>query len=73
MSSQSTIEERLTECAEGLADIAVGLLREAMRADDDDASRAELIACEKRITRARRAVEKAIGLLQGAAASGADD
>ncbi len=63
MSELSAIQDRLSACAEGLADAAVDLLREAMRADDN--SRAELIAREKRVTRARRAVEKAITLLQG--------
>lgn len=67
MSELSSIEERLSACAEALAEAAVDLLREAMRADDDD-TRAELVAREKRVTRARRAVEKAVGLLQGAAA-----
>ena len=65
MSDLSSIEDRLSACAEGLADAAVDLLREAMRADDGE-TRTELVAREKRVTRARRAVEKAIGLLQGA-------
>jgi hypothetical protein len=65
MSELSSIEDRLSACADGLAEAAVDLLREAMRADDDE-TRAELVAREKRVTRARRAVEKAISLLQGA-------
>jgi hypothetical protein len=65
VSELSRIENRLSACAESLADAAVDLLREAMRADDED-TRAELMAREKRVTRARRSVEKAIGLLQGA-------
>ena len=65
MSELTSIEDRLTTCAEALAEAAVDLLREAMRADDDGV-RAELMAREKRVTRARRAVEKAIGLLHGA-------
>lgn len=65
MNSTDSVEERLAQCSEDLAAAAMDLLRKAMRADDDE-SRAALIAREKRITRARRSVEKAITLLQGA-------
>lgn len=63
MSELHGIDDRLASCAEDLAEVAVDLLRAAMRADSDE-ERAELVAREKRVTRARRAVEKAVGLLQ---------
>jgi len=45
--------------AEDLADAALDLLREAVGGDEEAAR------LEKRVTRARRAVEKAAGLLSG--------
>jgi len=45
--------------AEDLADAALDLLREAVGGDEEAAR------TEKRVTRARRAVEKAAGLLSG--------
>jgi hypothetical protein len=72
----SDIAERLSAIAEELADLALDRLREA-----SEAVRAggqpdpELTAEEKRITRARRAVDKAAVLLAGPSAShlGIDD
>ena len=58
------LQDRLRDCAANLADRAISLLRLAMNAEDD-AERVRLVAQEKRVTRARRAVEKAIGLLAG--------
>ncbi len=52
------IKRRLEAIAEELADLAIVRLRESI-----DAGGSELPADEKRLTRARRAVEKAIGLL----------
>jgi hypothetical protein len=59
--SEESIAERLSQCSEDLSERAVSLLKEAMRASDDE--RAQLVAREKKITRARRAVEKAVSLL----------
>jgi hypothetical protein len=53
------LRERLAAIAEELADLAIDRLRTAID-DGDDGAAAE----EKRLTRARRAVEKAIGLLR---------
>ncbi|HEV7722825.1 MAG TPA: hypothetical protein VGO60_16145 [Iamia sp.] len=53
------IRGRLELIAEELADLAIIRLRESI-----DAGGHELPVDEKRLTRARRAVEKAIGLLQ---------
>jgi hypothetical protein len=53
------VRERLDAIAEELADLALERLRAAVEGDDDAAAE------EKRITRARRAVEKASHLLAG--------
>lgn len=52
------IRSRLETIAEELADLAIVRLRESI-----DAGGHELPVDERRLTRARRAVEKAIGLL----------
>ncbi len=51
------VRERLEGIAEELADLAIDRLRAAVEGDDGAAAE------ERRITRARRAVEKAAGLL----------
>lgn len=51
----------LSVIAESLADIALDRLRAATDPDDPDPQAAE--ALERRVTRARRAVERAIGIL----------
>ncbi len=53
------IRARLEQIAEELADLAIQRLRESI-----DAGGSELPIDEKRLTRARRAVEKAAYLLQ---------
>ena len=53
------IRQRLEGIAEELADLAILRLRESI-----DAGGAELPVDERRLTRARRAVEKAVGLLR---------
>lgn len=53
------IRNRLETIAEELADLAIMRLRESI-----DAGGVELPVDEKRLTRARRAVEKAIHLLE---------
>ena len=53
------IRQRLEAIAEELADLAILRLRESI-----DAGGHELPVDEKRLTRARRAVEKAVNLLQ---------
>ncbi len=59
----SDLRDRLESLGEELADEALSLLRAAADGDADAA------AVEKRVTRARRAVEKAVHLLDGADAS----
>ncbi len=53
------IRERLEAIAEELADLAIVRLRESI-----DAGGSELPVDERRLTRARRAVEKAVHLLE---------
>ncbi len=60
MADQADILTRLEVIAEELSDLAIDRLRESIETGD-----AEAAAEEKRITKARRAVEKATGLLAG--------
>ena len=60
MPDLDALRERCDDLAEQLADAALDLLREAVAGDE--AAR----ALEKKVTRARRAVEKASHLLAGA-------
>ena len=53
------LRERLEGIAEELADLAIQRLRESIDAGGD-----ELPVDERRLTRARRAVEKAVGILR---------
>ena len=64
MNGTDDIAERLGAEAERLADVAIDLLRAALHTDDPE-EQAELRALEKRVTRARRSVEKAVALLAG--------
>jgi hypothetical protein len=61
------LAERLDTIAEELADVALQRLRAALEAGDVKS------ADERRITRARRAVEKASGLLRDRAGHDTDD
>lgn len=61
------LRERLEAMAEELADLAIERLRAAL--DGDEGAAAE----EKRLTRARRAVEKAANLLRSADSPAGDD
>jgi hypothetical protein len=58
------LRARLEGIAEELADLALDRLRLAA-GDPDPAERDRLVAEERRLTRARRAVEKAAALLDG--------
>lgn len=64
------VTAKLEGIAERLADLALDHLRQAAENPDDAAERARLLAEERRITRARRAVEKAVALLQNRESSG---
>jgi len=65
------VRARLESIAEELADLALDRLRQASdTASTDAAERARLVAEERRITRARRSVEKAVALLDERVAFG---
>jgi Flp pilus assembly protein TadD len=67
---------RLEGMAEELTDMAIDALRRATSGDPDSAESGEAIAVERRIVRARRAVEKAVSVLgegRGGGAGGLDD
>jgi hypothetical protein len=51
---------RLESIESDLTDLSISLLRDSLESGD-----AETVAQEKRVSRARRAVEKAAGLLAG--------
>ena len=57
----SALSEQLVLIAEQLSDLAIDRLREAVELADDEA--AALARLERRITRARRSIEKAAVLL----------
>jgi hypothetical protein len=54
--------DKLRAMSEELADIAMDLLRNAVDAEDHE--RVEAANLERRVTRARRSVEKAVNLLE---------
>ena len=58
MPSTDELRERLEDIGEALADLAMDALRSALEDGDADAK-----ARERRLTRARRSVEKAAALL----------
>lgn len=57
------LRSRLEEIAVELGEVAMERLREALSADDAPGASAAAVANERRINRARRAVEKAAALL----------
>jgi len=60
MADLDEIRARLEQAAEELADLAIDVLRQAVSGDADPAE-------ERRLTRARRAVERAVHLLEARA------
>jgi hypothetical protein len=62
------IRHRLEAIHDELADLAIARLRESI-----DNGGTELPIDERRLTRARRAIEKAIGLLQESGGGATDD
>ena len=64
MADLDALRDRCEALAEELADAALDLLREAVEGDE------EAGRTEKRVTRARRAVEKAAALLGGRGGAG---
>jgi uncharacterized membrane protein YccC len=74
MADLDEIRSRLEQLAEELADVALDRLREAAaqaREHGDGDAMQEAAAAERRITRARRAVERAVAILSDADAGDA--
>jgi hypothetical protein len=67
------VAARLEGLAEELTDIALDALRRASQGDPDSAEAGEAIQVERRIVRARRAIEKAVTILAPAGGSYVDD
>ena len=65
------LRQRLEEIAEELAMLALDRLRDAARVPASDS--APLAAAERRVTRARRAVERAVAALSDPDEDGPDD
>ncbi len=55
---------RLEGVIDELTDIALDALRRASQGDPDSAEAGEALAIERRIVRARRAIEKAVAVLE---------
>jgi hypothetical protein len=64
------LAERLEGVLEELTDMALDALRLASAGDPDSAETGEALALERRILKARRALERCVGALRGGAGSG---
>jgi hypothetical protein len=65
------LADRLAGMAEELTDMALAALSLAASGDPDSAEAGEALALERRVVRARRALEKAISVLSDGAHGGA--
>ena len=63
------LAERLEGVVEELTDMALDALRLASAGDPDSAETGEALALEKRVLRARRALERAVAALRGGSRS----
>jgi len=61
---------RLESMVEELTDMAIDALRRATSGDPDSAEAGEALAMERRIVKARRALERSIAALHGGTAAG---
>ncbi len=64
------VAERLERIREELTDMAMDALRRATSGDPDSAETGEALALERRILKARRALDKSIAALTEGAGSG---
>jgi hypothetical protein len=71
-SPHEDLRDRLSTIADELGDRALARLREALEDPDANGPDPAAVAEERRLTRARRAVEKAMHLLDGADTAGDD-
>ena len=68
--SMEEIAERLEGVVEEMTDMALDALRRATSGDPDSLEAGEALAVERRIVRARRALEKSIAVLREGGAGG---
>jgi hypothetical protein len=66
------LAERLEGVLEELTDMALDALRRASSGDPDSAETGEALALERRILKARRALERCVAALQESAGSARD-
>jgi Flp pilus assembly protein TadD len=71
--SLADVAGRLEGMVEELTDIALDALRRATQGDPDSAEAGEALAIERRVVRARRAIEKAVSVLAPAGDLSGDD
>jgi hypothetical protein len=64
--------ERITGMVEELSDMALDELRRATSGDPDSLETGEALALERRMVRARRALERAVSALSDGAGAGRD-
>ena len=64
------LADRLDGVLEELTDMALDALRLASAGDPDSAETGEALALEKRILKARRALERSVAALRGGSVSG---
>lgn len=62
--AMADVAGRLEGVIDELTDIALDALRRASQGDPDSAEAGEALAIERRIVRARRAIEKAVAVLE---------
>ena len=71
--AMADLAARLEGMAEELTDIALDALRGAAQSDPDSFEAGEALKIERRIVRARRAIEKAVSVLAPAGEFSLDD
>jgi len=68
--AMASMAERLEGIVEELTDMAIDALRRASSGDPDSAETGAALAMERRILKARRALERAVAALQEGSAAG---
>jgi len=72
--AMANLASRLEGMAEELTDMAIDALRRATSGDPDSLEAGQALSAERRIVRARRAVEKAVSVLgEGSRGESLDD
>ncbi|MGO8826054.1 MAG: hypothetical protein ACLQU9_12550 [Acidimicrobiales bacterium] len=71
--AMASMAERLEGMVEELTDMAIDALRRAGSGDPDSAETGEALAMERRILKARRALERAVAALANAGREPLDD